>query len=266
MPATIESSHNIINPLKLTDSEIKFYQDEGYLYLGGLVRDEALAQLRQDVMEVMEKHLGLSASDLGQATSSADKLRQSSQYLKDSALNELINGEAIKSVAAQLIGGDAHVYLPFTAVKSGGGGGQFHFHQDNNYTRVEPAMGAINIWVALVDMSPENGCLQIVPRSHRDGLLESRKSDDGDFHRQLEVDPMTCLPIRMRAGDAVAFTRITVHGSGPNNTDQPRVAYALQYHRSDVRRHNNEDGTTPLLTEDPHFAVAPLSAFEPAEA
>jgi 2-oxoglutarate-dependent dioxygenase len=180
-------------------------------------------------------------------------------------LDELINGPAVKVIASRLLEGDARVYLPFTAVKSAGGGGMFHFHQDNNYTQHEPAMGSINIWVALVDMTPENGCLQVVPRSHLSGQLASRNSDDGDGHQQLDVDPKTCLPIRMRAGDAIAFTRWTVHGSGQNCTDQPRVAYALQYHRVDVKWFDRKDDQWKLLIDTPRFATPPVDVLGPAE-
>jgi len=146
--------------------------------------------------------------------------------------------------------------------KAGGGGGTFHFHQDNNYTRHDPALGSINIWVALDDMTPDNGCLQVVPGSHR-AQLDSRNSDDGDTHQQVEVDPLRCLPIRMRAGDAVAFTRWTVHGSGPNVTDQPRIGYALQYHRDDVRWLDRESGQWRLLADTPRTTTTPVSSLGP---
>ena len=251
----------IINHLELTPAEVKFYQNEGYLYLGGLVDAERVAALREEVLDVVEAHHGVTRQALSHASEAADKLRQSGQYLNGLGLDVLINGEAIKAIASKLIGGDAHVYYPFTAVKAGGGGGQFHFHQDNNYPRHEPALGSINIWVALVDMSPENGCLQIVPRSHVNGQLASHNSDDHDSHQQLEVDPMECLPIRMRAGDAIAFTRWTVHGSGPNHTDQPRVAYALQFHREDVQWHNPETGNLELLLDSPRFNTRPVDTL-----
>ncbi|MEM6393677.1 MAG: phytanoyl-CoA dioxygenase family protein [Planctomycetota bacterium] len=251
-----------VNALRLTESEVRFYQDEGYLYLGGLVKAEAVEAVRQEVLGVIEGHFGITEDDLRHATSASDKLRQSNQYLKGSLLEELISGEPIKTVASQIIGGPAHVYLPFTAVKAGGGGGMFHFHQDNNYTNHEPALGSINIWVALVDMSPDNGCLQVVPRSHKDGQLASHNSDDGDGHQQLEVDPLTCLPVRMRAGDAVAFTRWTVHGSGPNTTDQARVAYALQFHRDDVSWIDKETNEKKLLLDSPRFAIGPVDRIE----
>jgi 2-oxoglutarate-dependent dioxygenase len=59
----------------------------------------------------------------------------------------------------------------------------------------------------------------------------------------------------MRAGDAVAFTRWTVHGSGPNHTSEPRVAYALQYHRQDVKW--LDGGEWKLLVDTPRFSTPP---------
>ncbi len=84
-------------------------------------------------------------------------------------------------------------------------------------------------------MTERNGCLRIVPRSHLEGTYESTESGDGDGHRRMKTDPSDSVPMIMQPGDCVAFSRLTVHGSGPNDTDQPRVAYAVQYHRNDVK-------------------------------
>lgn len=260
MPAALSAP--VVPALRLTDREVRFYNEEGYLPLPGFVAGDAVAALHAEVLDVLEAN-GVPAEGLKRATSKADKLRQCSQYLEGSHLDALINGETTRAVASRLIGGPAHRYMPFTAVKAGGGGGTFHFHQDNNYTQHEPAVGSINIWVALVDMTPENGCLQVVPRSHLGGQLQSRNSDDGDGHQQLDIDPAECLPIRMRAGDAVAFTRWTVHGSGPNHTDQPRVAYALQYHREDVKWLDAAKGEWKRLVDTPRFATRPVTQLGP---
>lgn len=244
----------VINPIELTDAEVRFYQNEGYLYLPGFVRAEEVDALREEVLDVLEAN-GISREQLSRATSTADKLRQCSQYLAGSRLDALINSPETLAVASRLIGGKAYRYLPFTAVKAAGGGGVFDYHQDNNYTHHDPAVGSINIWVALVDMTPENGCLEVVPRSHLNGQLPSVETGDG--HRKLEIDPSTLFPVRMRAGDAIAFTRWTVHGSGKNTTDQPRVAYALQYHREDVKW---KDGNTwKRLVDYPRSQTPPVT-------
>ena len=262
MPQTT-STPPLINDFDLTAAEVTFYNDQGFLPLPNFVRGGAVGALRDEVKEVLAAH-GLDEARLRKASEAGDKLRQNHQYLAGSLLDELINGERTRAVAGRLVGGEAIRYLPFTAVKAGGGGGTFDYHQDNNYTPHDPATGSLNIWVALVDMSPENGCLQVVPGSHKHGQLESE--DVGDGHRGLKVDPETLLPVRMRAGDAVAFTRWTVHGSGPNTTDQPRWAYALQYHRPDVRWRpkNAGDGEGwKLLVEEKRFDIEPVERLGP---
>lgn len=262
MTAT-HQERTVVNPIMLTDSEVGFYKANGYLPLPGFVAGDQVVPLREEVFGVLAAN-GVERGSLASASSTADKLRQCSQYLGGSRLDALINGEQTLAVASRLIDGRAIRYLPFTAVKAGRGGGTFHFHQDNNYTRHDPALGSMNIWVALVDMTPENGCLQIVPGSHA-GQLDSHNSTDGDTHQQVDVDPNTALPMRMRAGDAVAFSRWTVHGSGANGTDEPRVAYALQYHRDDVRWWDKKTDQWRLLVDTPMVATPPVDRLGSAE-
>ena len=105
-------------------------------------------------------------------------------------------------------------------------------------------------------MSPENGCLMVVPGSHLEGTLDAISPDD-DGHKSVATDPTRFLPLRMNPGDVVAFSRLTVHGSGPNQTDEPRLAYAVQFHRDDVAA--QWDGQAPrLLKDNPRWQTAPV--------
>ncbi len=245
---------------ELSENEVKFYNAFGYLALPGLISRNAAERLSQDVLQVMEG-LGVSRADLSRASSSKDKLRQSSQYLAGSALERLIHSERLLRIASRLMGGSSTLYLPFTAVKSGGGGGRFHFHQDNQYTRFDGP--GINIWFALGEMSPENGCLQVAPATHLQGTFDPVESEDRDGHRTVAVEPEDFLPIRMMPGDAIAFTRLTLHGSGANSSDQPRLGYAVQFHRDDVRA--TRDGVDiGLLKEKPRFNIRPVDRISPA--
>lgn len=252
MPAA--TINEVVPQLQLTEGEIRFYKEEGYLYIPGLIHPEALAALREEVLDVMEAG-GMSREQLCRASSSKDKLIQSGQYLASSMLDSFINSPHLLSVASQLMGGPGTLYLPFTAVKSGGGGGRFHFHQDNQYTRFDGP--GINLWCALVDMIPENGCLQVVPRSHLNGTADAVAGPDGDGHRTVAQEPDRFLPVRMRAGDCLAFSRLTLHGSGPNNTDQPRIGYAVQFHRNDVNA--LRDGEWKSLVEFPRWKTKPVA-------
>jgi hypothetical protein len=221
-----------------SEEEIERYRGEGYVLLRGLVSPATAEALKREVMAIMEV-VGLGRT----------KLRQTWQYRKGSALDAFVKSRLQQGIASQLMGTRAHLYLPFTAVKSGDGGGQFHFHQDNNYTHhFGPS---INLWTALVPMTVANGCLRVVPFSQLEGDWESDNAGDGDGHRKVKGDVSSSVPILMEPGDVVAFTRLTVHGSGPNETPDHRVAFATQFHGHDTEA--LIEGEHVLLREHPRF-------------
>lgn len=244
----------IIPPLILSEGEIRFYQEDGYLTIPGLIPADTVELLKAEVLDIMDKS-GAPLETLRKARGSADKLIQSPQYLQGSALDAFVNSPNLLAIAAQLMGGPSTLYMPFTAVKSGGGGGRFHFHQDNQYTRFDGP--GINLWCALMPVSPENGCLQVVPRTHLAGTIDSVESPDADGHRTVAKDPTRFLPVRMQPGDCIAFSRLTLHGSGPNNTPEPRLAYAVQFHRNDVN--GTWDGQTHHLLTTPRWNTKPVT-------
>lgn len=228
------------NRRTVSQAEIKQYKADGYLLLKGVVNPDEAQALYEDVMGIMEI-IGLGHT----------KLRQTAQYLLGSALEAYVKSGPLKGIATALMESPAHLYLPFTAVKSGGGGGRFHYHQDGNYTRYVQGQG-INLWTALVPMREENGGLKIVPGSHISGEKPSENAGDGDNHRKVAGgEPEGARLIEMEPGDVVAFTRWTVHGSGPNETNQHRAAYAMQFHSDDAVA--VFDGGEHLLRENPRF-------------
>lgn len=242
MSATQTTAETPIAPHQLTDQQVTFYKDEGYLLIPTLISEERAVALRQEVLDVMRV--------IGEETS---KLRQSNQYLAGSNLDNLINSPHLRGVAERLLEGPSSVYLPFTAVKTQGGG-RFHFHQDNQYTQFDGP--GINLWIALDPMMLDNGCLQVVPRSHLHGTFEAAESGDNDAHKKILWEPSDFVPLEMQPGDCVAFSRLTIHGSGPNTRTEPRVAYAIQFHRNDVRA--TIDGKSRLLVERPRWSTAPV--------
>lgn len=202
-------------------SQRSHYDEFGWVHLPGLVDAGFAGRLHDEIMGIMDT-IGLGET----------ALRQTSEYLAGGAIDALVNSAALARIAGWLMDGEARLYLPFTAVKSPGGGGAFHFHQDNQYTRFDGP--GINLWIAAMPIDETNGCLWMVPCSHYIGTLPSVKNADGTV-RESGLEPSRTVPVRMQAGDAVAFSRLTVHGSGRNPSGSPRVAYAVQYARDDVR-------------------------------
>ena len=235
-------SENIVRNFRPSSEQIKSYKAEGFTIIPGLLSQEHAMTLNQEVVQMMEL-IGLPVS----------KLKQTHEYLAGGTIDKLVNSPRLLAVAEALMEGPGTLYLPFTAVKSPGGG-RFHFHQDNQYTRFDGP--GINLWIALTKMTLENGCLQVIPRSHLAGTLESEQSGDGDVHRKIKWEPGDFKPVCMDPGDCIAFSRLTIHGSGTNSTAQSRIAYAIQFHRDDV--HAYWDGQTRLLKEHPRWNTAPV--------
>jgi 2-oxoglutarate-dependent dioxygenase len=245
MPAPSAEIKTVLPETKLSDKQITSYKEEGYVLLPGLISTDEAARLRAEVMDIMNK-IGLPMT----------KLKQTTEYLEGGGLDAFVNCPNLLSIAAQLMGGPSTLYMPFTAVKSGGGGGRFHFHQDNQYTRFDGP--GINLWFALQEMKLENGCLQVVPRSHKNGTYESVAASNDDSHRMVKWEPKDFVTVLMKPGDCVAFSRLTVHGSGQNTSPDPRIAYAVQYHRNDVNWYERETETWKPLLQFPRWKVRPV--------
>ena len=119
-----------------------------------------------------------------------------------------------------------------------------HWHQDESYylDSGEDDMRSdvrMSIWVPLQDVTTDNGCLWVVPGSHRDGVASHREVGDGHCRRKIlrsdEADERA-VPLLMRAGDAVLFSGFLWHHSRGNVTDAIRRAFIVSYQEATIPR------------------------------
>jgi ectoine hydroxylase-related dioxygenase (phytanoyl-CoA dioxygenase family) len=98
----------------------------------------------------------------------------------------------------------------------------------------------VTIWTALDDATPENGCLEIVPGSHRLGLLSWFGSTVSDENVARYARPEMVQPLPVPAGHAVLLHNWLLHRSGINPSSSPRRAFTCCY--LDGRTRNNLTG------------------------
>jgi ectoine hydroxylase len=113
-------------------------------------------------------------------------------------------------------------------------GGVNPLHQDFPYWNgvVPDATQVATAMVFLDDATLENGCLQVVPGSHRDG--EWKRRTDGDEFGRNEIDAAAypdpgLVPLELAAGSVVFFGSLLVHQSAPNTSDRERRALLWSY-------------------------------------
>ncbi len=118
--------------------------------------------------------------------------------------------------------------------------GAVPWHQDKSYWPDANSNPVITVWIPLVDATPENGCLRVVPRTQHTKVLsfhEETYSSTG----YLEVDDshldssmrrrVKALPVK--AGTAILFNDRLIHSSTGNNSDHVRWSVDLRYQPTD---------------------------------
>jgi ectoine hydroxylase-related dioxygenase (phytanoyl-CoA dioxygenase family) len=147
-------------------------------------------------------------------------------------LDRLIDSPNVLDILRPLMGQDISLFHCKLLMKAARDGTVTPWHQDYAYwvrQNNEPQM--VNCMLHIDDANAENGAIQFVPGSHRDGLVEHDRADTsfgvflpGYFDAREEA-----VTLDMKAGDAVFFGSLVVHGSAANTSDCDRRACTIAY-------------------------------------
>jgi ectoine hydroxylase-related dioxygenase (phytanoyl-CoA dioxygenase family) len=144
-----------------------------------------------------------------------------------------------------LLGPDILLWAWFSWYKEPRTGKRIPWHQDASYWPIEPKRN-VTAWVALDATDTENGCLRVIPGSHRSAIDHVAVDDPGSWFSQgadlSAVDAGRAVDLALRAGEFVLFNEGTLHGSEPNRSDRPRIAFSLRYTSPDVCLHGDRWG------------------------
>lgn len=158
-------------------------------------------------------------------------------HLIDPYFREILAAPAIVSMVADILGEwpDGLQTLFYFGRPAPQG---FILHQDN-YCVEAKDNDFLSTWIALTDVTPDNGCLRAYPGSHTKGILPVRKLAPGEVNNQFPN--MTDMPqfdesiepvdLRMNKGDLVVLHGNVLHCSYPNKSDRFRYAHLNTYIR-----------------------------------
>lgn len=108
--------------------------------------------------------------------------------------------------------------------------GSTPWHQDNGVLLPTGDQSRIlTVWFPLWDATPENGCLQVIPRSHRQGLLTHCRRWNGLAIPDQFLHRVEGAVLPMQRGDVLFMTQRTIHGSLPNHSEEVRWSFDLRY-------------------------------------
>jgi len=105
------------------------------------------------------------------------------------------------------------------------------WHQDTGVVLPEAdETDMLTVWFPLTDATVDRGCLRVVPRSHREGLARHCPGTLGLEIPETVHDKAGAINMPMERGDVLFLTRLTMHSSLPNISDEVRWSMDLRYH------------------------------------
>jgi len=135
-------------------------------------------------------------------------------------LHDYLGHPVIVEVLKEVVGPDVKCMQSMLFIKSAGKPGQA-WHQDEDFipTRDRSLVGA---WIAMDDAVIDNGCLWILPGSHKPGILwpmfqhNDARYDCASMSYDFPYRDEEAIPVEVPAGAVVFFNGYTLHKSEPN--------------------------------------------------
>ncbi len=245
----------------LTPQQIQFFNEEGYLIAPDVFDPADLEPLRRELAAAIEEkvcalkadgklahpHAELDfnhrlaaiyrdSKDNGEAVLRHLEGRNSGGFRAPEMFDVIAHPKLLAKVESLLGTGEivaSSVYRLRPKLPNIGRG-VVPWHQDSGY--FAPSCDEhliITCWVPLVDATVENGCMEILPRTHRGRVVVHHRGGNAGFlvikDEDLPDDPGRAIPAACPRGGAVFMTNRTPHCSTPNHSDHVRWSIDLRY-------------------------------------
>ena len=221
----------------LTQEQVDSYRDNGYVAVDNVVSTTEVAELQRVTDEFIAKSAAVAESDgvfdlEPGHTPEAPKLRRlKSPAAQHSAYKRMLHHAGICDMVAQLIGPSFRTNGTKLNMKSEEFGSPVEWHQDwAFYPHTNDDLLAVGL--AIDDMTQENGCLMIIPGSHRGKVYNHHDQQHGYFVGAVteeDFDDGDAEMVEVKAGGISVHHVRALHGSLPNTTSMPRRLLLLQY-------------------------------------
>jgi ectoine hydroxylase-related dioxygenase (phytanoyl-CoA dioxygenase family) len=224
----------------LTAEQKLSWQENGYVIVRGLFSPAEVAAYRDHFMALNAG--GADASRHVADPKPGDPLlkypRMIHMHRWDQTSLDFMIDPRLCAAMVDLVGKEPYAVQTMFYFKPAGARGQA-LHQDNYYLRVQPGT-CLAAWLAVDRCDEENGCLQLVPGSHKWPLLCTVRANTQESFTDVTVpipEGTQVEPAVMDPGDVLFFNGSVVHGSFPNrSTDRFRRSLIAHYIEGDAQQ------------------------------
>ncbi|ONI78535.1 phytanoyl-CoA dioxygenase [Kribbella sp. ALI-6-A] len=225
------------------------YAADGYVVVRDAIDPDLVGAANTHIDWLLDRHPELAPEQLGHRLCRDDPF-----------WIELVSDQRLLDLAELFVGPDIALFATHYLCKPPRCGKGVEWHQDGAFWPLEP-MNVVTLWLALTGSDLENGCLRVLPGSHRSELAQMRPTDrDSVLRRRIDtdVDEDRVEDLVMGPGDVEVHHPNMVHSSTPNRSDRWRRALTIRYIPTSTRITRPDEASPFLLRGE---AVTGLNAY-----
>jgi len=226
---------------RLTNKQVENYRCEGYLIF-------------QDQVFSNDKFASLKNYFEGMLAALPADVRPESMDVPHFAHPELFKwlfDDEVLDLVEPILGPDIALFSSHFICKPKGNGKRVPWHEDSAYWRgqLEP-MEVCTVWLAIDPSRRENGCMQVIPKTHNSGKFGFSDYDPVDTAKnvfpteitRIQRDESKAVAIELERGQASLHDGRIMHGSEPNTSTLRRCGYTMRYMSTKTRFKHEEYG------------------------
>jgi non-heme Fe2+,alpha-ketoglutarate-dependent halogenase len=226
----------------LSKSEIASYDKDGFLFPKRVLNGADAAACRSKLEEYFSR-FGDQARGSGPMTKRA--------HIVLRWAGELMRHPAIVDAVEDIIGPDIMCWSSAIFTKEANSRRFVSWHQDANYWGLSNSK-VVSAWVALTCASKANGCLRLLPGSHRT-LVDHNDVEDGDNMLSRGqtmaslIDEQSAVDVKLLPGEFALFHVNMAHASRPNQSPSDRIGIVFRYVAGDVFQTKSDRDSASLI-------------------
>jgi phytanoyl-CoA hydroxylase len=231
-----------MNDQMATDPVLEDYNRNGFVVFKNVIDAAMIAEARQHVEWLQRRHSSLRPEHLHHPL-----MRDDAFWVR------LVTDARLAAIAERFLGPDLACFTAHYICKPPGDGQAVLWHQDGAYWNLDP-MEAVTIWVAIDDCDPENGCLRMIPGTHRNEMGEVVLRNDVPNMLCSSINPRLvnegqAVDVSLRAGDVEVHHPLIIHGSEANRSTRRRCGLDIGYIRTSTRIGDTGLYLNPILVQ-----------------
>ncbi len=235
---------------RLSDEQVRFFNEHGYLAGIRILDDQQVARLRDELVDLLNTeypghHLFYEFHTNESKDPSKTLFHALGAWRIKPGFHDILWHPAFTMPASQLLGGAVRFWHDQLFCKPADHGGVVAWHQDYSYwTRTTP-LAHLTCWIGLDDSTRDNGCVHYVPGSHLwpdlpiTGLTGDMESVKNVLPDELKPQ-FKPVAIELKKGESSFHHARMMHGSYANTTDLPRRATVINVFRDGVMSNSGE--------------------------